>query len=159
MKILIVSDTHRYTDDLQKVVGKTAPLDLLIHCGDSEVSEETITRIAGCPVEIVAGNNDFSSGLSREKEFMVGRYKVWLVHGNRYYVTIESKTIRTEALSRYVDIVMYGHTHRPIIDIQPDLIAINPGSLSYPRQEGRRRSYIIMDLDKNGDAHFTINYI
>jgi len=48
---------------------------------------------------------------------------------------------------------------KPVIDIQPELIAINPGSLSYPRQEGRRRSYIIMDLDKNGDAHFTINYI
>ena len=43
---------------------------------------------------------------------------------------------------------MFGHTHRPIIDYHKDVIALNPGSLSYPRQEGKRPSYIIMDLDK-----------
>ena len=159
MKILIVSDTHRYINDFENVISKVAPIDLVVHCGDSEGSEETFERIAGCPVEIVAGNNDFFSDLEREKEFMIGRYKVWLVHGHRYYVTIEGKTLRSEARRRNADIVMFGHTHRPLVEINPDLMVINPGSLSYPRQEGRRRSFIIMDIDKNGDAHFTINYI
>ena len=58
-----------------------------------------------------------------------------------------------------LDIVLYGHTHRPVIDIERDLIAVNPGSLTYPRQEGRRPSYAIMDLDREGKAHFTINYL
>ena len=56
-------------------------------------------------------------------------------------------------------IVMFGHTHRPIIDYHKDVIALNPGSLSYPRQEGKRPSYIIMDLDKKGEATFEIEYL
>ena len=54
---------------------------------------------------------------------------------------------------------MYGHTHRPVVDIEDDIIAVNPGSLTYPRQDNRKPSYIIMDLDREGKAHFTINYL
>lgn len=159
MKILIVSDTHRCLDDFRKAAKKTAPLDLVIHCGDCEGTEDYFGNIAGCPVEIVAGNNDFFSDLPQEREFFLGRYKVWVIHGHRYNVTFEDKRIRKEARSRNIDILMYGHTHMPVVDIGPDLIAINPGSLSYPRQNGRHRSFIIMELAKDGEAHFTINYL
>ncbi|MCL2050943.1 MAG: metallophosphoesterase [Lachnospiraceae bacterium] len=159
MKILIVSDTHRFIDNFKKAAEKVAPIDLLIHCGDSERNEETFSQITNCPVELVAGNNDYFSSLPREKEFMLGRYKVWLVHGHRHYVTFEMEEIRQEALGRNADILMFGHTHKPLIDIKHDLIMINPGSLTYPRQDGRRSSFIVMELDKNGEAHFTINYL
>lgn len=159
MKILIVSDTHRQINGFKKVIDKVAPIDLVVHCGDSEGTEESFARIAGCPVEMVSGNNDFMSTLPREKEFMIGRYKVWLTHGHKYFVTVEGMTIRREAVARSIDILMYGHTHKPVVEIMPDLIAINPGSLNYPRQEGRRCSFIIMDIDKNGEAHFTVNYL
>ena len=54
---------------------------------------------------------------------------------------------------------MFGHTHRPIIDYRKDVIALNPGSLSYPRQEGKRPSYIIMELIIEGEATFEIDYL
>ena len=54
---------------------------------------------------------------------------------------------------------MFGHTHRPLIDYGKNIIAINPGSLSYPRQEGRKPSYIIMEIDESGDADFQIRYV
>ena len=69
------------------------------------------------------------------------------------------KTLKEEARSRGVDIVMFGHTHKPYLDIENDLITLNPGSLSYPRQDGRKPSYMIMELDKAGEAHFTIAYL
>ena len=72
---------------------------------------------------------------------------------------MNNEIIKQEAKMRGMDIVMYGHTHRPVIDIDKDVIAVNPGSLTYPRQDGRSPSFIVMDLDKNGEAHFTINYI
>ena len=50
MKILIVSDTHRNNTNFLKVVEKTAPVDLIVHCGDVEGSEVLISRAAGCPV-------------------------------------------------------------------------------------------------------------
>ena len=70
-----------------------------------------------------------------------------------------NETIKKEAIDRGIDIVLYGHTHRPVIDIDDDIIAVNPGSLSYPRQEGRQPSYAIMEIDREGKVHFTIAYL
>lgn len=159
MKVLIVSDTHRKNDNYIKVLEKVAPVDMVIHCGDIEGSEYLIAQSAGCPVQMVTGNNDFFSDLPREKEFMLGGYKVWLTHGHNYYVSMSNEPIKQEARSREVDIVMYGHTHKPVVDIEDDIIAVNPGSLTYPRQEGRKPSFVIMELDRKGEAHFTINYL
>ena len=159
MKILIVSDTHRRNDNYIKVLERVAPVDMVIHCGDIEGSEYLIAQSAGCPVQMVVGNNDFFSDLPREKEFMIGKYKVWLTHGHNDLVSMGNANIKREARMRGVDIVMYGHTHKPVVDREGDLTAVNPGSLTYPRQEGRKPSFVIMDLDRKGEAHFTINYL
>ena len=159
MKVLIVSDTHRKNENFLKVLERVAPIDMLVHCGDIEGSEYLISQAAGCPVEMVVGNNDFFSDLPREKEFYIGKYKVWLTHGHTYYVSMGHEYRQEEARARSADIVMYGHTHRPVVDIEGGLVAVNPGSLTYPRQEGRRPSFVIMELDRKGEAHFTINYL
>ena len=75
---------------------------------------------------------------------------VYIVLGNNDFFS---------AIDRGVDIVLYGHTHRPVIDIDDDIIAVNPGSLSYPRQEGRQPSYALMEIDREGKVHFTIAYL
>lgn len=159
MKVLIISDTHRKNENYLKILERHVSFDMVIHCGDSEGSEYLISETAGCPVEIVAGNNDFFSELPREREFMLGQYKVWLTHGHTFYVSMENETIKQEAIARGADIVMYGHSHKPTIDEEQDVIAVNPGSLTYPRQEGRRPSYIIMDIDKDGKAYFTLHFL
>lgn len=159
MRILIVSDTHRQNNNYLKVLERVRPIDMVVHCGDAEGSEYLICEGAGCPVEIVAGNNDFFSSLPRESEFEIGNYRVWLTHGHNYYVSMGNETIKKEAVSRGVDIVMYGHSHKPVVDIEKEIIAVNPGSLTYPRQEGRRPTYVLMEIDREGKAHFTINYL
>ena len=161
MKILIVSDTHRRDGNLTQVLDMVGQIDLLIHCGDVEGSEAFIKSIAGCPVHMVAGNNDFFTDLAQEEEFEIGKYRVWLTHGHHYYVSVGTEAILEEAESRGVDIVMFGHTHRPLIftDPQTNVTAINPGSISYPRQEGRRPSYVLMELDREGNAHYHFGYL
>ena len=159
MKILIVSDTHRHNSNFLKVVERTAPLDLVVHCGDVEGSEILIREAAGCPVEMVQGNNDFFSELPREKEFTIGKYKVWLTHGHNYYIAMSNEMIKEEARARNVDIVMCGHTHRPTVEYDHDLTLVNPGSISYPRQENRKPSYVLMEIDREGEAHYTVNYL
>ena len=127
---------------------------------EDEGSYYGLTEAADCPVQIVLGNNDFFSELPRELELEVGPYKVWVTHGHNYYVSVGNENIKREAIARGADIVMYGHTHRPVVDLEDDeVIAINPGSLSYPRQEGRRPSYIIMEIDRFDEVHFTIAYL
>ena len=159
MKILIVSDTHRRNENFLKVIDMEEPIDLVVHCGDVEGDEDLIAKASGCPVQIVAGNNDFWSDIPKEKEFMIGNYKVWLTHGHNYYVSMNYETIKHEARARYIDIVMCGHTHKPVVNISHDLTLINPGSLSYPRQEGRRPSYIVMEIDETGKANYKIKFV
>lgn len=132
---------------------------MVIHCGDAEGSEYAISEKAGCETLIVLGNNDFFSDLPREIETQIGDYRVLITHGHTYYVSMGNERIKLDAAGRGFDIVFYGHTHRPVIDREDQIIAVNPGSLSYPRQEGRRPSYVIMELDRFGEAHFTLNYL
>lgn len=159
MKILIVSDTHRRDINLEKVLREQKPIDRLIHLGDAEGSEDFIRQLADCPVNIVCGNNDFFCDLPREQELMLGKYKVLITHGHYYYVSLDTQEIRRQARARGVDIVMYGHTHRPVLDVGEHLTVLNPGSLSYPRQEGRKPSYILMEINEVGEAEYRICYI
>lgn len=159
MKILIVSDTHRKHGNLEAVLEKIGPLDLMVHLGDAEGAEDYIEAIADCPVEIVAGNNDFFSRLDRECELRIGKYKAFLTHGHYYNVALGTERLCEEARTRKADIAMFGHTHRPFLEIMEDLVILNPGSISYPRQEGRRPSYIVMEIDDREEAHYTICYL
>ena len=159
MKILIVSDTHRHDRNLEIVIQKVGAIDCLIHLGDVEGSENRIRDMVDCPVHMVSGNNDFFCDLPREEEFDLGRYHVLITHGHYYYVSLDTQEIKRQAITRGADIVMYGHTHRPHLEVSDGVTVLNPGSISYPRQEGHRPSYIIMEIDREGQAHFTINYL
>lgn len=164
MKILIVSDTHRRDGILQTVIEKTAPFDMLIHLGDAEGSEDRIAQWCkeqneNCQVHIVLGNNDFFSMLDREKEISIGSYRAFLTHGHFYSVSVGTERLVDEGKDRNVNIVMFGHTHKPCLERKNGIVVLNPGSLSFPRQEGRKPSYMIMEIDAKGKDHYTINFV
>ncbi|MBO6148080.1 MAG: metallophosphoesterase [Lachnospiraceae bacterium] len=158
MKILIISDTHGKLDNFFKVLEIVEPIDLLVHCGDVEGQESEIEALSGTPCHMVSGNNDFFSFLDREKEFTIGGKHVFLTHGHYYHVSMGPERIWEEAYSRGAQIVMYGHTHKPVVEERGAVTLVNPGSLSYPRQNGRRPSYILMELE-NGKASYDIRYL
>ena len=159
MKILIVSDSHGRHGNLEWVLEKEAPFDMFLHLGDVEDDEYFINAAVQCRTHIVAGNNDFYSDLPREKEIMIGKYRVYMAHGHMQYVSMNTRRLKEEGKRRCADIVMYGHTHKPDIDLSDDIIAINPGSISYPRQLGREASYVVMEIDKSGEASFVLKYV
>ena len=163
-KILIVSDTHRKNDNYFALLERLGPLYMVIHCGDAEgseyaISQAAVNQTADCLVHIVPGNNDFFSTLPRELELEIGRYHVWVTHGHTYCVSMGPERIKQEARERGADIVLFGHTHRPFLEEEGDLVTLNPGSISYPRQEGHRPSYALMELDEAWKASFRIAYL
>jgi putative phosphoesterase len=159
MKVLIVSDTHGRDQYLFETIQKVSPIDLMLHLGDFERGEEDIRALTECPVEFVSGNNDFFSGIPKEKILHIGKYTVMMTHGHRYSVNYSTDIIREEAKRNGADIVMFGHTHVPSIEFMDGIWVINPGSISLPRQPGRIPTFIIMDIDSRGEAHFTLNYV
>ncbi len=52
MKVLVISDTHGYHKNLDRVLELERPYDQVIHLGDIEGDEEYLEAKAGCPVEI-----------------------------------------------------------------------------------------------------------
>ena len=82
-----------------------------------------------------------------------------VTHGHTYGVSIETAMLEEEARSRGVQVVMFGHTHRPFLEQKEGLTLLNPGSLSYPRQAGRKPSFLIMEIDREGVAHYAQNYL
>ena len=160
-RILIVSDTHGRAEILEDVLASEGPFDMLIHCGDLEGQADYIYELTGpeCACVMVPGNNDFLTRLPRERSFELEGMNVWVTHGHNYYVSMDPAIICEEAMSRGMNMVMFGHTHRPIATQMDGVYLINPGSLTYPRQEGRRPSYIVMEIDRDYAPKIEICYL
>lgn len=159
MRILIVSDTHKDNRNYYTALERERPLDMVIHCGDSGGDELHLEDVAGCPFYIVAGNTDYYSSLPRELFVEVEGHRVLVTHGHKYYVNDGPDTLRAYAKGEGADIVFYGHTHVPDLDFDDDVAVVNPGSLSYPRQENRRPSYAVMEIDRRGKVHYDIVFL
>ena len=152
MKILIVSDTHGRHSAFDKALKEAGKIDALVHLGDTEGGEDYIEAVCGCPAYVLAGNNDFFSDNLREMEVVFGTKKAFMTHGHYYYVSLGPERIIEEGKMRNADIVMFGHTHKPFLEMIDGMIVLNPGSLSYPRQEGRKGSYIMMEIEPDCDV-------
>ena len=148
MKILVVSDTHGRDGTFEQVVEKEEPFDALIHCGDVEGREFFIEALAECPCYIVGGNNDFFSDLPREMEIELCGHRIMITHGHSYGVSLDISRVTEEAAARGCEAVFFGHTHKPLVDVRYGVIAVNPGSLVYPRQVGRRPSYAVVECQR-----------
>ena len=98
MRILVISDSHGRNDDIEGVLKQVGDIDMMIHCGDVERGDSYIREIAGCPVVMVAGNNDYYLDLPNEEEIRLGDYKVLVTHGHNYYVNSGVDYLREHAL-------------------------------------------------------------
>ena len=68
MRILVISDTHRKDENVEKILKKEGSFDRVFHLGDVEGSQKKLIRMVKCPVDMVAGNNDILGDLPKEKE-------------------------------------------------------------------------------------------
>ena len=107
----------------------------------------------------MSGNNDFFSDLPREEEIELAGRRVLVTHGHYYGVSMDIYGVVDEARSRGCEIVLFGHTHKPVAERRCGVLAINPGSLSYPRQEGRNPSYAVMEIARGKEPEVEIKFL
>jgi len=161
MKIGIISDTHIKRDshnfiNLLDVYFKE--VDLIIHAGDY-ISREVVEDLKSYKNFIgVWGNVDDTEikDLIKEKEVItLEGYKIGIFHGHG-----NDKTTIDRAYEKFkedqVDIIIFGHSHQPILKTKNDILMINPGSLMNKRRE-RWFSYVVLELSLEGiDVNFKI---
>ncbi len=154
MRVLIVSDSHGRNDYVRQAVKQSGTIDALIHLGDVEADVTELQSMVAGPSYIVAGNNDIGLGLPDTLNLNLCGRRIFLTHGHRYGVNYDLNRLGLLGSLNHMDIVMYGHTHFPYLDRGEDITLLNPGSLTYPRQKGRARTFMIMELDETGGTEF-----
>jgi len=130
----ILSDTHDNLTRVRQAVDlfNGAGCDLVIHAGDivAPFTVEALRRLRA-PVKAVYGNCDGErAGLAKAFQGMgeVRDAPFAFLHGGvRYLVSHFDAPVGRYVASRAADIIVYGHTHRPVVESRDGLLLINPG--------------------------------
>ena len=129
---------------------------MLIHLGDIQGSLEGIERLVDCPVEAVSGNCDMIPELPGAKIIPIGKEKALITHGHRYGCKQGTGMMRELAEANGASIVLFGHTHMPFMENFSEMKIMNPGSISQPRQEGHRPTYLVITIEEDESMAFSI---
>jgi len=133
MRIGIIGDTHGDMDSIRKAVDRAGPVDLWLHTGDHARDAQYLEQLTQVPVQTVTGNCDAShEGVPDLFLTLEGRH-IMVTHGHHYRVKHGVRELSWWAKQYEADIVIYGHTHNPLIEQEEGLLILNPGSPSYPR--------------------------
>jgi len=131
MKVGVLSDTHVpfAAPSLPAAVFEIfRGVDLILHAGDIVELSVLDELRAIAPVEAVAGNVDgpeVQRVLPSRKVLSLGPFTAGLVHG-KYRLDVQHEMIRREFDA--VDLIVYGHSHRPFWGVVGDVLMLNPGS-------------------------------
>jgi len=143
-KVLIVSDSHGLTKELRVIRERHLDeVDLMIHCGDSELSSDD-AAISGYLT--VMGNCDFGGGYPLETTSEVAGRKFFITHGHRYSVKTSLMNLKYKAQEVNANIACFGHSHVLGAEVIDGILFLNPGSIRLPR-ERFEKTYIILDLE------------
>jgi len=130
----VIADTHVFPGAARQIhpavhdLFRRAKVDLLVHLGDANTRDvlEELAEIA--PLIAVRGNNDdaeLQAMLPMTVRFTVGRFRVAALHGHG------GRSARDEAIRQFVgkaDLVLFGHSHKPLVEEVRGTILFNPGS-------------------------------
>ena len=126
-----------------------------------ERSEAFYRENAGAPVYMVAGNNDYRTSCPDEMDITLDGCRFFLSHGHRMTLRQERAPLRRllgEALRHRARVVVFGHTHRPMIRRFLGIWFINPGSLAF-NYDAEEPSYITMTLRGGKPEEVTLHHL
>lgn len=141
-RIGLVADTHLFCPRPlpAPLVEGLAGCDVVFHAGD--ISRAWVLDQLGAITTVYAvyGNNDDGDAelmrtLPFERYFRCGWHRVGLIHGH-HHGGVSRMTARqyvSDRMRGLVDWVVYGHSHRPMIEERDGLWMVNPGSPTQPR--------------------------
>lgn len=141
-KVLIVSDSHGLTDELEQIVTRHAP-DIAIHCGDSELSTDA-PQLAS--YSTVRGNCDWQGTFPSEKMIEIGGVRFFISHGHVTNVKASLMQLQYRALELAADIACFGHTHIAYAEKVEQCLLLNPGSIRYPNRI-KQPSYALVEWE------------
>lgn len=143
MKLLVFSDSHGDVGSMDRAVELERP-DRILHLGDVVRDAERLAdHYPELPLDNVCGNCDGWCDVPDERLLRVGTRTVLMTHGHGYRVKSGPELAVAAARAAGADVLLFGHTHRPLCDRQGALWIVNPGTIRGPLQ----RTYGVITLE------------
>lgn len=145
MRVLVVSDSHGITRDLEVLLARYRDaVDMICHCGDSEIMRiDTMWHLVD---GVVKGNMDFDRSYVTELCLNHDRFKLFMTHGHLYRVNFTREELANAAKLHACQVALYGHTHMLAHEMINGVLCINPGSFKQSRGPITERTYAILDV-------------
>ena len=152
MIIGVISDTHGELNNLRKAVEniRLQNVEIIVHLGDDyedcDILDETALKVIKVPGVFSALYQDRNIPNRIIKEFC-GK-KVLISHTLESHANDLPDDIKPENLLRAqkIDMILYGHTHIPKIEIKNNVILFNPGHLKTYDKKGADPSFGIINF-------------
>lgn len=129
MKILVLSDSHGNIANMERAVERESPR-MVFHLGDCWRDGERLhCRFPELPLVQVPGNCDFRSQEAAEQLLCLEDRRILLCHGHTYGVKQSLLAAGYAAEEKKLDVFLFGHTHRPLVDLRGKTLFMNPGSI------------------------------
>jgi putative phosphoesterase len=126
MEVGIISDTHGLLR--AEVFDHLAGVEHILHAGDVGPADLLVELEAIAPVTAVWGNTDgweIRERVPEVAQLELDGVSVVVVHGHKL-VSREPETVA--AAYPEADLVVFGHSHQPVIEWVGGTLAVNPGS-------------------------------
>jgi putative phosphoesterase len=131
----VVSDTHfpRFGRALPRALERglrRAGVTRILHLGDMTDLLAVPLFEAIAPFDAVAGNNDGAAiveRFGRRKLVQVEDVRIGMIHGDGRRGTTKSRALEAFADGE-ADVILFGHSHRPLVAREGRVLLANPGS-------------------------------
>lgn len=146
MKVLVFSDSHGRTGGMLSLI-QTQGADAVLHLGDhAEDLDEVRFAFPSLTCCAVRGNNDWGP-TPPEQVLQWEGVRLFCTHGHQLGVGRGVGPLVARARRMQCRVALFGHTHRGFCQEEDGVLALNPGSISLPR-DGTAGSYGILWLEK-----------
>ncbi|TBU75034.1 YfcE family phosphodiesterase [Pseudomonas daroniae] len=141
MKIGLIADTHGLLRP--EALAALQGVDHLIHAGDIG-GPQILAELEGiAPLSVVRGNNDDDAWADTIPERLILRFGK-----TSLYVLHDLKQLDIEPRMQGIDVVIAGHSHKPLHEERDGVLYLNPGSAG-PRRFKLPISVALLHIDGN----------
>lgn len=149
MRIVVISDSHRRTGVIDKILSSQPEARHVFFLGDNTADMEDFEILyPDKSFHIVCGNCDYLSSFPTFGVETLKNNRILYTHGHTLSVKYGTDTLLRTAKENNCNIALFGHTHVSRILYEDGVYLVNPGSCASPR-EGRA-SYAVIDITDNG---------
>ena len=143
MRILVLSDSHGCVEPMEQCVERVQP-QVILHLGDCVRDAQRLEeRYPDIPLLGVPGNCDYGGLDQLERLTELGGVRILMMHGHTRRVKSGPMAAIYAARECGADILLFGHTHQPVVDRSGDFWVMNPGCIG----PSVRRTYGVITLE------------